>query len=611
MPYKLISRIKKIIAANLLFAIFIAIISAILIIRALPENHIDMPSADTLNTARWWTRDGFLTHYLLHHRAGYGKIVHYLEEPELNDHARGSVAGSAGHHKNYGTHYPNMDAIPVALLMKLGIGKIFPLKLPAITASILGLILLYTFIKKLLYSKYIAFIAVSYFGISPIFIKWGDALDYIPYEDLWRSLILLLSLIAFRYFNDSHGSVKIKRINLYLPAIWLSYLLLALTSYNSTFFIFTWLIGLSAVYIYNNHNVKNKIWFFIFLASFWASAPVFGFVLRLIQSAVYMGWHNTWLDIYGAFAAGGNRNSLDIITRFEGIIKPFFSATGLLNIYATLSPLGISKIKNFFISSRISSLYILPLLVIPITIIVIKLKKITNYKIPSPYLIFLLAIAPLSQTFMIPLTGYRDNMGRLAAPFVGIIIGILCWMLFLAFSKNLLTIVNKILFLILSFIIVLLFTIQILLHYSPRLWPSYAPISDSNIAFAKTTQKIADGEKAVFMVNADDTKIPEEELKKRWSLYDPSNYQTNYLIWEYYFDMPLLNFTKTSYLIKDLLYLEKRSEFPFTAIVTSDDTNLINELHQELKIILPALTIKKMENRYYFIITPIAKKDSL
>ena len=116
-------------------------------------------------------------------------------------------------------------------------------------------------------------------------------------------------------------------------------------------------------------------------------------------------------------------------------------------------------------------------------------------------------------------------------------------------------------------------------------------------------QEVATGEKAVFMINALDTQIPEEELKKRWSQYDPASYNTNYIIWEYYFDMPLLNFTKNSYVIRDLLYLEKRAEFPFTAIITSDDLNLINELYKDLKNQRLRLSdIKILQNRYYFIV---------
>lgn len=606
----IIQNIKKVIMANIVFVILITILAIFLTIRALPENHLDMDSAQTLLSAQWWARDGFLKHNFLQLIAGYGKLAKYFEEPELNEHAQGIVTGGLIGHKLYYTHYPSLYIIPIALLIKLGITKLFLLKILSIAASILGLIFLYVFIK-LLSNKYIAFIAASYFGISPLFIKWADSLGYIPQEDMWRFLILLLSLITFRYFTGPEKtSVSVKNGYLYISAIWISYFFLALTSFNSTIFIFMWLVGLSALYIYKYDalNAKNKFLIFIFLAIFWSLAPILGFILQLVQNISYLGWHNTWLDIYGAFNSVGNRAGLDFVTRFEGIIKPFLSLTGILNIYAVLAPLGLTKFKEIFFHGKISDLYILPLLIGFGAIIILKLKKFTDYKIPSPYIVILLAIAPLTQTFILPLTGYRDNMGRLAAPFIGIVIGAIVWMLFLAFSKNFLTFFNKLLFSFIFILIISLFTIQFVLNNEPRFWSAYAPISDNEIAFAKAMKKVAIGEKAIFMINKYDTLIPEEELKKRFALYDPSHYQGNYLIWEYYFDMPLLNFTKTGYLIRDLTYLENRAEFPFTAIVTSDDEKLINELYKNLADEkLPLSAVEILENRYFFTISPNKK----
>ena len=163
----------------------------------------------------------------------------------------------------------------------------------------------------------------------------------------------------------------------------------------------------------------------------------------MTQSVWYLGWQGAWLDVQSAFTAAGNRSGLDIVTRFEGMIKPFFSATGLLNVYTILTPLGLSKLKNMIVGARISTLYILPLLATLGVIIILKLKKIANYKIPYQYLVILLAAAPLVETFFLPFTGYRDNIGRLAAPFIGITIGIFIWLLFLALKNKKLMIWTK------------------------------------------------------------------------------------------------------------------------------------------------------------------------
>ncbi len=598
------STIKNFIKDNRLFVIFLIIITLILLARALPENHLDYTSTDTLLTARWWARDGFIRHYFLQLPSGYGKVTRYFEEPKLNDNAKGSVSGSFGQHKLYAAHLPSMAVVPVAFLMKIGIKKLFLLRLPFIVASIFSLVFLYAFIKKLFSNSYIALIAVTYFGISPIFIKWADSIDFIPLGDFWSFLILLLSINALQYFNNNQEPFKTKKAYLYLSAIWIGQLFLFLSSYHAIFFIFTWLLGLTAFYIYKNRGIKqHRILLFLILALFWALAPIIGFALRILQSVWYLGWHGSLVDVQNAFLAAGNRAGLGLTARLEGMIKPFLSITGLLNIYAVLVPTGLSKLKNIIVGTRISSLYVFSLLAILGAFTILKLKKITDYKISYLYLIILLIIAPLVEAFFLPFTGYRDYVGRLAAPFVGIVIGIIFWMLYLAFLKiKSLSILNKGLLIIAALTIMALFTIQVALNFVPRIWPAYAPIAKSDIAFAKDMQNIKNGEKAVFMINASDTQIPQEELKKRWAQYNPIHYQGNYKIWEYYFDMPLLNFIGTSHLIRDLLYLEKKSEFPFTAIITSDSIDLINELHERLNLKQLSLSpIKNLENQYFFI----------
>jgi len=588
--YRVISIIKKVIAANLLFAILIAALSVFLVVRALPENHMDMASAQTLLAARWWAREGFLKHRFLQLVAGYGKIVRYFEEPELSEHAKGDVAGRLTGHKIYYTHYPSLYIVPIALMMKLGINKLFILRLLSIIVSILGLIFLYVFIK-LLSNKYIALVGALYFGISPIFIKWADSLEYIPQEDMWRFLILMLSIIVINHIRSAAALTK--KVKYYLASIWAAYFLLSLTSFNSTFFIFTWLIGLSAIYIYNS-GYKRKIRLFVILGIFWALAPIMGFGLQLIQNISYLGWHNTLLDIQSAFNAAGNRAGLGLLTRFDALIRPFFSMVGVYNFYALLVPFGITKFKLLII-----------LLALVVVLAVIKLIKITGYKIPSLSILALLAIAPLSQTIIMPFTGFRDNLGRLYAPFVGIIIGIIVYILFLLYKNKIeiSKLFNKIILFFLSVAVLSLFIIQLILNNSPRFWPPYTFLSKNDIAFTEEMKNIAPGGKAVFMINNSDTKIPEEELKKRFAVYDPIHYQKDYLDWEYYFDMPLLNFINTSYLVRDLLFLEKQAEFPFTAIITSDSPNLINELRGKLQLKQLLLSpVKTLENRYFFLV---------
>src|SRR3989344_7058537 len=246
----IIAIVKKTIAGNLIFSIFIAAVSIFFLIRALPDNHMDFESAQSIVAARWWARDGFFKNYLLQLNPGYGKIARYFDDPALQAHAQGIVAGELIGQKIYYTHYPSFYIIPTALLIKLGVTKLFFIRLLAIVASILSLVFLYKFVN-LVTTKLVAFLAVFYFGVSGIFIKWADTVGYTPIEDLWRFLILFLSFSAFLHIS-SNKNTSSKKLKWYFLTIWIIYVFLSLTSFNSTFFIFAWLMGLVGIYLYQS-----------------------------------------------------------------------------------------------------------------------------------------------------------------------------------------------------------------------------------------------------------------------------------------------------------------------------------------------------------------------
>lgn len=613
---------KKILTTNLLFVIFITIIASILIVLAIPENTMDVDTAQTLLSARYFARDGFLKHYFLQLPSGYGKITQYFDDPELQQHAGGDVNGSLIGKKLYYTHFPSFYIIPTAIMMKLGIENLFSLRLLYIIFSLLGLIFLYVFIK-IITNKYIAFIAVLYFGISQNFLAYAKVINFVPVENMLRFLILMLSIFAINHIKSATASPKITRR--YILSIWLFYFLLAITSYNSTFFIFAYLVGLSSICIYKL-PISHKIRTLSLLVILWASAPILGFTLQMVQNIAYLGWHNFWFDIKGAFIASGNNSKISFISLITDYsIRPFVIMSGLYNFYiltvwspyskiqSALSVLyGLPKIKRHFLPSSIPLAYILPFILPVLVLTFYKLKKISGYVFYLIEIPILLLVAPIAQTLLLPIGSARDDAASMTAPIIGIIIGSFVWMLFLAFSKVKLW--GKILVIFMSVIVLSLFAVQIILDTSSYFGPNHVSLSNNEISFAKDMQKVAEGEKAVFMINTVDTHLSETMLKHRFATIDPKEYVIHYRNYEYYFDMPLLNFTKINYLIKDLLYLKKRADFPFTAIIVSDNLDLINELHLTLKrlSLTPIKTVDNMnlipkdldlsDTRYFFLV---------
>ena len=594
--------IKITITANLPFVILIAILFGYFTVRALPENRWNgwkCCSTQMLLTARFWARDGLFNHYLLGLNQGYGKIVRYFDEPELQQHAHGAVASNLLAQKLYYTHYPSFYITPLALMMRWGIDSLFIFKILSIIASLAGLAFFYAFIKSIS-NKIAAFIAALYFAASPVFMSNADIIEYLPLEDALVFSIMFLSIVFLNRLN-------LKNFNYYktyLAAIWGASFLLSLVSYNSTFFIFTWLAGLTVIYFWREKLFHKKI-IFISLLAFLASAPILGVAIHLIQNAAYLGWSDMWLDIYGTYISAGNNVKLDFITRIEGVIRPFFSMTGIYNFYTLIAPYGVSQIKRIFFPGSIPMAYILPFLMIFVIAIIVKIKKKLNglYWPPLNIMLLLLA-APLGQTFFLPFVGYRDYMGRLAAPFVGALIGSVAYNIFLLLKeRNYLSPIKRFFLFFAFFAIGLLLAIQIMLSF---IQPLPTSLSNSEIRFTQYAKNITTGEKAVFMIDKRDMSVDSKELEMRKAYISSFNYFVkDYLIWAYYLDMPLLNFIKTDYLVKDLLFLEKRAEFPFTAIITSDSKVLIDEIYQKLRANRLSLKpIEMIENRYLFIISP-------
>ena len=594
--------VKKTIAANLPFVILIAILFSYLAVRALPENRWNgwkCCSTQVLLTARFWARDGFFNHYLLGLNQGYGKIIRYFDEPELQHHAHGAVASNLLAQKLYYTHYPVFYIAPLAFMMKLGIDSLFVFKLMAIISSLAGLAFFYAFIKSIS-NKIAAFIATLYFAVSPVFTSNADILEYLPLEDVLGFSIMFLSI----FFLSRLKLKKFAYYKTYFAVIWALSFLLSLVSYNSTIFIFIWLAGLTATYFWREKLFHKKI-IFLSLLAFLASAPILGFAIHLIQNATYLGWSDMWLDIYGTYISAGNSVKLDFITRIEGVIRPFFSMTGIYNFYTLIAPYGLSKIKQIFLPNSIPLIYIFSFLTVFTIAIIVKIrKKLSGLYWPPLSITLLLLAAPLSQTFFLPFVGYRDYMGRLAAPFVGVLIGSVAYNTFLLLKEqNYLTLTKRFFLFFSFFAIGLLFAIQITLSF---IQPLPTSLSNSEIRFTQYVKNITAGEKAVFMIDKRDMSVDDKELEMRKAYISSFNYfPKEYMIWAYFLDMPLLNFIKTEYLIKDLIFLEKRAEFPFTVIVTSDSKVLIDEIYQKLRANqLPLKPVEMVENRYLFIVSP-------
>lgn len=537
--------------------ILIFIIGVYLTIKALPEKSWDgwrVGSAQALISNKHWIEDGFFKNYFLFLPQGYSKIVRYFDNPELRQHAHGVTTGGFIGKRLYYTHYPSGYLLPTALLMKFGVEERVWFRFLEILFSLAALAILY-WIFLMISNRLVAIFGVLYYAISVLFLNYADTLANQPIDEILRFTIIALSIAAPNY--------KKKYLN-YL--IWVLYFVLAFSSYDSTFFIFAWLVGLDLIIL---RKIKWREWLF------WVSAPVLAFSVQLFQNVLYLGWNNMLLDLYGTFKVQmvGSRSGF-FASHFKRLIEPFgwfFGVKWYLGIL--ISALGIATLKfgkkyslDYFHSSN-------------------------NGSETLRYLILGFLAILVHFLFFPSLFFYQ---GRIVAIFGGLLVGILTVTLIkemsaLFKSKKILRPQNRWTVVFGIFILVSgLWFIQSKRTYNYiKEWPNNVWPAES-ISFDKKIKNLVSGNKVIFQMSGLDREIVGSD---RYPMAASEN--------EYYIDAPILGFTNTADLIHDFNYLKNHSEFPFNSIIVTDKEEVAKKIRRELKNKEP---ISKIDNHFILII---------
>jgi len=529
-----------------LLIISIIIIGVYLTAKATHENSWDgwgFGSAQTMMSIKHWVNDGWVNHYFLFIPAGYSKITSYFDDPNLKQHAWVDVTGDKGTKQTYYTHYPSGYLFPLGFLMELGFENRFWFRLFQILISLVGLFLLYKFFI-LISNKAIAFFAVLFYMISVPFLDFADSLANMPIDDFFRFIILFLSVHAVKNISNT------KKYFTYSMWVWLSYFILSVSSYDSTFFIFFWLIGLD-ILIAKNFPWKKWILF--------ACAPVLAFGVQIIQNSWYMGFSNMLSDFFGAFNAiplASNSEQNFTKQRFlQGILFP------------------ITEAFAFSFRLRYALIFI-----VTIVITFFKLRKIKyiSTAIPDIYkYALLLGGSAFFQALV--LTDNHPYKGRLLGIFASFLIGIFMFSAYqLAKSKP----TQKIFVLVLVSLSIFMWSLQVNRTFAYiKQWPNNT-YDQEKIDFAdelKNSLKPLTLENVVMF-----TMFPSESYGKSITPTMARYYDM------YYSDMPILYFDDKEDLVRDFAYLKQISEYPFSAIMI-----LSNE--EEVKASIDLMYAKSLE----------------
>ena len=395
------TRKEKIIMLCLLLGI-ISVSFSFLLAKAKKINSWDnwsFGSAQTMLTARHWGEQGFIKNKLLFIPSGYHSKIEFLDQPEFRFLANGTKTGELIGTRLYYTHYPSGYLVPFGFLAKMGIHDRFFYRFLAIFLSTASIFFLFGFIYFVFNKNFwIAFISAIFYSASATYLGYADSLANMPIDDFLKYAILFLSLYSYK-----SPSPNIKNKFEYL--IWSLFFILALSSYDSTFFVFFWLITLDFI-----NAKKISLRYFLTLGS----APVFAFLLQIIQNTWYFGVKDMFLDFWGSFLFRSTQAPAAISN------YPLF----FKNIAASLSTIG------YFLDAR--TRFMLPVILILIFLIYkFKLLKPTQWKYAGA-----LAASGIIYPILMPIAGTFGYQGRQMAAFVLILISTVTYEILINF-KNL------------------------------------------------------------------------------------------------------------------------------------------------------------------------------
>jgi hypothetical protein len=300
------------------FACAIMLLCAVVFLtnRARDDNHWscwELGDMQTMLSVKHWNERGWLANKLLFIPQGYAKAVEFLDEPQLRHHAHGISPGSSplvGPRLWY-THYPSGYLVPLATLSKLGFTSKFDLQVLSILFSASAVGLFYLLICRLA-SPPIAFFSALFYVASPYFHFFADSLANQPLDDLLRFAFMLAIVMSTRDQQEIRN-----RWNL---LAWLVQFCLSLSSLDSVFFFYTWLVGWDLI---ERKGFRWKRWLMF------ALAPVLAHGLQFLQNIWYLGVDDALRDALGTFGAKSIATA-GASTRIGEIVKTFTGMTDML-----------------------------------------------------------------------------------------------------------------------------------------------------------------------------------------------------------------------------------------------------------------------------------------
>lgn len=509
--------------------------------------------AQTLLSLKQWDEGGWIRNYLLFIPQGYAKVIQEFDDTNLRQHAHGTCPGSSPRigPRLWYTHYPAGYLIPYAVLFKIGLTSKFAAQLFSGLLSVAALWMMFVTFARIT-NPGLAFLAVLFYGISRSFLGFADSLANLALDDLLRFCFMYAVVMSTR-------DEVLSRRSRWLIAAWIMEFCLSLSSFDSVFFMFAWLVGWD---ILEGKGLLFKKWFLF------GMAPTSAHGLQFLQNVWYLGFRDAVIDIKDAFLlknggdAGYNagqgrfqvvRGTIDII--FTGIFPRIEALLALIGAYAAYA--AFLRDKN-------------------------------ETRMPSLLLLLLLFLCGMMFILVLPHAARMPYEARQMMPFVSLLVASITWSFFLLFRDTLFGNFPRMpwfhpkvaKWLSAPFMLVALpialFTwgLHILTPQAPPTYDQVKVLPDTVMAkqIGASLKTIYDA--VIFDVGAFQT------------FWDPKyvpGYPQILPLTEYFAgSRPILCFNQMDDAVKDLTYLISNGKTRFSPVLTAPDTRVFDTVVQRL-----------------------------
>lgn len=577
-PGAIASRFRKINPWHIALTIFLVVLMTFLSVRA-SDNYRwsdwGFGDAQTMLSLKQWEEGGWFANYFLFAPQGYAKVCSIFDDPQLRHHAHGTCPGSSprvGPRLLY-THYPAGYLVPYAFLFRIGIDGLFGVRMLSVLFSVGALVLMYMVFSKIT-NPGISFFAVLFYGLTPTFLGYADTLANQPLDDLLRFAFMLAVVMSTRAGSD-------ERRNIWLIGAWVAEFMLSLSSFDSVFFIYVWLIG---------WDIIDKKGFRLKRYLLFSLAPISAHGIQFMQNVWYLGFSDALIDIKDAFllknAADPNYNlgqgrmtviADTIVILFNNLYSPAMILAGLAGLYV---------------------------------IYVILVKKKTDTDMPSALLLLLLFVCGMSFVIILPHAARMPYESRQMIPFAALLVGGFTYSFAREFRNSIRVAaegeapapdrVRKIvrpLYLLVSAVFMIVFWYRFSLNERQPVY--YIPDEKTDAEFALAIQNSQRFDLTRFRSLRAETLLAEQLAKVRTS-YEPVFFSVDafQLFWdpkyvpgypqimpitEYYTgSRPVLCFDASDGLAKDLAYMIEKTPARFSPVVVSNDIEKLKRIAETL-----------------------------